>query len=391
MNPFIFQSPTKVLFGEYTTTGCADLLLELGAKRPLLVADGFLLESGMLDPMIDNLRGLGEEPCIFAEVPSDSDVACVDKAAQLAREHGCDSIVAVGGGSVIDTAKVVAICLTLGGDLLDYQGLNCIERKLVPLVVVPTTAGTGSEVSFVAMIKDKKEGKKLLFGSPYLAPDVAMLDPTLILSLPPRLTAATGMDAITHGIEAFVASGTFSVATDALCLESLRLMFRHLPEAFSRGDDMEARSATLVASTMAGIAFTNSGVGIVHALAHSVGAKFGTHHGMTNAVLLPFGMEFNMEQAEQRFARIADYALASDCLEFSGKSDSYKAAFLLDRIRNLLVEFSLPKSLKELGLPELDDDVLNELSYMAASDPAIMFNPRETTDEDLIEIIKRAY
>ena len=239
----------------------------------------------------------GEDPVVFSNVPPDSDVDCVDEGATLARQNGCDLIVAIGGGSVMDTAKVINICVSLGGDLLEHQGLNNITGKLLPLIAIPTTAGTGSEVSFVAMVKDHKENKKLMFGSPSLAPDVAVLDPELIISLPAKLTAATGIDAVTHDIECFVAAGTNSVMTDALCLESLLLLNNNLETATINGADMEARSATLVASTMAGMAFTNSGVGIVHALAHSIGAKFGTHHGMTNGVLLPHGMRFNMPNA----------------------------------------------------------------------------------------------
>jgi len=393
MNPFVFQSPTKVLFGEFSIADCADALIELKASRPLLVADGFLFESGALEPLLEGLRSLGQEPPVFTEVPSDSDLECVVKATELARRHNCDSIVAVGGGSVIDTAKVVDICLSLGGDLLEYQGLNIIQSRLLPLIVVPTTAGTGSEVSFVAMIKDHKEGRKLMFGSPYLAPDVAVLDPSLLLTLPPRLTAATGMDAITHGIEACVASGTFSVVTDALCLESIRLLFDNLPLACSQGDSIDARANTLAASTMAGIAFTNSGVGIVHALAHSVGGMFGTHHGMTNAVFLPVGMEFNLECAADRYARIASYVFSERVLPASVEE---RAAFLIDEVRGLLQRLSMPSRLSELGVAALNENllketVLNELSCMASSDPAIMFNPREASGDDLIELIKRAY
>lgn len=381
MNPFVFQSPTKVLFGEFTTSSCGDVLADLGGRKALVVADAFLLESGAIGPLLESLK----DPFIFSDVPPDSDVSCVNQAAALARTNKCDCIVAVGGGSVIDTAKVVNICLSLGGDLMDYQGLNILDKKLMPMVVVPTTAGTGSEVSFVAMIKDKQENKKMLFGSPFLAPDVALLDPTLILSLPPKLTAATGMDAITHSIESFVASGTCSVATDAMCLESFSLMCRHLPVAFKTGDDLEARAGTLVGSTMAGIAFTNSGVGVVHAIAHSIGALFNTHHGMTNAVLLPYGMEFNLPQVADRYARLGRY------IGLSGANDQEVAGKLIEHVRKLIEEFKLPVTLKALGVPELDEDTLNLLAEMASSDPAIMFNPRETSAQDLIGLIKRAY
>lgn len=389
MNPFVFQSPTRVMFGEYTTAACGDFVLELGGKRALVVADAFLVQSGVLGPLLESLSSQGLlPPVVFSDVPPDSDIACVDRGAAIAREAGCDCIVAIGGGSVIDTAKVIGICLTLGGELLDYQGLNVIDKKLMPLVVVPTTAGTGSEVSFVAMIKDHKEGKKLMFGSSWLAPDVAILDPSLLLSLPPKLTAATGLDAITHGIEAFVAANTNSVATDALCLEALRLLFDNLPRAFKNGDDMEARSATLVASTMAGIAFSNSGVGVIHALAHSVGAMFSTHHGMTNGVFLPYGMEFNLPQVAPQYARIARYL---ELEGVAGLDQTAAAELLIKAVRQLLKTLSLPVRLRDLGIESLSEDDYDELACLAASDPAIMFNPRDCNNDDLIDLMKRAY
>lgn len=387
MNPFVFFTPTRVYFGEYASTGCGDFISELGGKRVLLVSDAFLVQSGILNPIIESITAAtGHEPVLFHDVPSDSDIDCVNKAASLARSSNCDSLVAVGGGSVIDTAKVIAICLTFGGELLDYQGLNLIDRKLVPLVAVPTTAGTGAEVSFVAMVKDHSEGKKLMFGSRFLAPDVALLDPSLLLTLPPRLTAATGIDAVTHGIECYVASGTNSVFTDTMCLEALRLLTCYLPLACADGFNMEARSATLTASCMAGVAFTNGGVGVIHALAHAVGSKFGTHHGMTNAVFLPHGMRFNLEVVAPQYARIARFLGVS-----METDDRLCAEALVASIESLVREIQLPVSLHELGVPALNEAILSELVDLAGSDPAIMFNPREASNEDLVELLKRAY
>ncbi len=387
MNPFVFHTPTRVYFGEESATSCGDFILELGGSRVLLVSDAFLEKSGMLAPIIESIiAATGNPPLIFTDVPPDSDISCVNRASELARANQCNALVAVGGGSVIDTAKVVNICLTFGGELMDYQGLNIIDRPLLPLVAVPTTAGTGAEVSFVAMVKDHDEGKKLMFGSPFLAPNVAVLDPLLIVSLPARLTAATGIDAVTHGIECFVASGTNSVFTNAICLEALRLLFEFLPQATVDGTNLEARGATLAASCMAGVAFTNSGVGITHALAHSVGAKYATHHGMTNGVLLPHGMRFNLATTAPQYARIARF------LNFtSGGSDAEQAQILVDRVENLLKELKLPRTLRELGIPELTADNLKELVDMASSDPAIMFNPKEASDDDLLQLLKGAY
>ncbi len=390
MNPFVFHTPTRVYFGEDSASSCGDFLRELGGKKVLMVADAFLEKSGALKPLIESIReSTGSAPILFTDVPSDSDIDCVNNATAIARTHQCDALVAVGGGSVIDTAKVINICLSFGGEVMDYQGLNIIERKLYPLIAVPTTAGTGAEVSFVAMVKDHGEGKKLMFGSRFLAPDVAVLDPLMIVSLPAKLTAATGIDAITHGIECYVASGTYSVFTDAICLESLRLLFEFLPQATVDGGNIEARGATLVASCMAGVAFTNSGVGITHALAHAVGAKYATHHGMTNAVFLPHGMRFNLDSVYPRYARIAQFLGFAD--HENNGDERALASLLVNKVEALLEKLQLPHTLRELGVPEFSDENLAELTDLAAADPAIMFNPREASSDDLTQLLKRAY
>ncbi|HEY9776761.1 MAG TPA: iron-containing alcohol dehydrogenase [Planktothrix sp.] len=384
MNPFVFHCPTKVNFGEHMAATAADSVKDCGAKKTLIVTDAVLLQAGILQPI---LSGFDEkEYVIFSDVPPDSDVDCVNKGARMAREAGCDCVLAVGGGSVLDTAKVINICMSLGGELLEYQGLNNLDERLGPLIAIPTTAGTGSEVSMVAMVKDNAEGKKLLFGSRFLAPDVAILDPTLLVSLPAKLTAATGLDALTHDIEAYTAVISNSIFTDALCVGSLKLLFEHLPRATNHGDDLEARAATLVASAMAGVAFTNSGVGIVHALAHATGAKFGTHHGLTNSIFLPHGMHFNLDVVSERYASLARH------LGFSNSSNSEEAArALISAIEQLSHRVGLPNKLRDLGVPKLNNSQLDELAFLASTDPAIMFNPKESSVEDIIGIYERAY
>lgn len=384
MNPFVFHSPTKVTFGEGASWTAAEVAKDFGATKTFIVTDAILMKTGILKPIIDAFEE--NSYCLFTDVPSDSDVETVDKAAGIARDFGANCVLAIGGGSVIDTAKVVNICLSLGGPLLDYQGLNNLADRLGPLICIPTTAGTGSEVSMVAMVKNHKEGKKLLFGSRFLAPDAAILDPTLLLSLPPKLTAATGLDAITHGIESFSAVISISPFTDALCLEALKMLFENLPRATANGADMEARSATLIASAMAGVAFTNSGVGIVHALAHATGATFGTHHGLANSILLPHCMNFNMDSIANRYALISRY------LNFSSSSnDNDAAAALIKAVTDISAEVGLPTRLRDCGIPALNKTQLEELAFLASTDPAIMFNPKESSAQDIIGIYERAY
>jgi alcohol dehydrogenase class IV len=387
MNTFVFQSPTKVCFGENSAATALDVVKDLGGSRPLLLTDKFLVESNLIDSVLQGLKDGGlSDPLVFCDVPSDSDVDCVNQASNYAKENSCDSIIAVGGGSVMDTAKATNICLSLGGDLLDYQGLNNIEEPLKPLVAVPTTAGTGSEVSFVAMIKDTLEHRKLVFGSRFLAPDAAILDPALLVSLPPKLTAATGLDALTHSLEALVATVTSSAVSDALALEAARLIFDYLPRATINGEDLEARGKTLVASTMAGIAFSNSGVGIVHALAHATGARFKTHHGITNAVYLPHGMRFNIEYSSAIYGKVARALGFSKSFDDNESSEALVAA-----VEHLLEEVGLPNNLRAIGVPEMEGADLEEWVNLVIEDPAIIFNPREATAEDIIAIYKRAF
>ncbi len=401
-NPFTFLSPTRVTFGQGSVSGVADNLIEFGAQRPLIISDAVLVELGVLNPILEALQdaGLSQAP-LFNDVPADSDLECVRKAVDLARSRACDSVIAVGGGSVIDTAKAVNIGLSTGGDIIDFEGINILTEALRPIVVIPTTAGTGSEVSAVAMIKDHSNNKKLLFGSRFLYSNAAVLDPSLLLSLPPRLTAATGLDAVTHAVESYVAM-TSNPFSDALALKALFTLLNYLPTATRSGEDIEARSNTLMASTMAGMAFTNAGVGIVHALAHTIGAKYSVHHGVANAIFLPFGMKFNIEADASRYARAWSYLCNafSDCssanpqlsAKFVDGADENESAYqLVESINDLLDQCFLPKRLRDVGVPELSEEDLQELADTAMTDPAIMFNPREASPEDLITIIKGAY
>ncbi|MBZ0184911.1 MAG: iron-containing alcohol dehydrogenase [Candidatus Obscuribacterales bacterium] len=386
MNPFIFQSPTRVCFGEYISSTAYDLIQELGGNKPLLVTDDFLIKSGIINAIIDELPLIDGEHAIVSDVPPDSDIDCVNSASAYAREKGCDSIIAVGGGSVLDTAKVINICLTLGGKLLEHQGLNMIASKLLPMIAIPTTTGTGSEVSYVATVKDNVDKRKLIFGSRYLAPDAAILDPILTISLPPKLTAATGMDAITHNLESIAVACTQSRFTEALALESMKMLIEYLPRATRNGDDIEARSQTLVASTMAGIAFSNAGVGIIHALAHATGARFKTHHGMTNAVFLRHGIRFNTDTSASRYAHVARTLGI-----YSDMDDNEGTERLIDTLEQLMDTIQLPQNLEALGVPRMDKDQLKQWANLVIEDPAIMFNPKEASTEDVIDIFQRAY
>ena len=403
INTFNFSSPTKIVFGEGTASSAADMLAELNCSNPLIVSDKVLTQKGVLNSVFESLASAGiKDVPVFDDVPSDSDIECVRKAVALGKAKNVDSLIAVGGGSVIDTAKVVNIGLSLGGDLLDFEGINNLPSALMPMLVLPTTAGTGSEVSAVAMIKDCQAGKKLLYGSRFLFANCTILDPLLLLSLPPKLTAATGLDAVTHALESYVAMGA-NPFSDALALHAVYLLMKYLPLATKHGDNIEARANTLIASTMAGMAFTNSGVGIVHALAHTIGAKYSVHHGVSNAIFLPHGLEFNIEAVSHRYAEVWRYL----CNAFSnngtsadpqvsakfvlGADEHESSSLLVKSVRNLLDQCSLPTKLREAGVPELSQNEMEDLAETALTDPAIMFNPKEASPDDMVKIIKGAY
>lgn len=386
MQVFAFHCPTRINFGEFTAGSAGDLVKEYGGKNPLIITDANLIKAGVVAPVLAGFQESGKQPPIFDQVPAESEVDCVLRALAVATEFGCDSFIGVGGGSVLDTVKAVNVLATFGGEIFDYEGLNSLPGRLSPMVAVPTTAGTGSEVSMAALIRHAEADTKILLGDKRLCFDAAILDPTLLLSLPPALTAATGLDAVTHAIESFTSQASRSPFSDSLCVESLRLMFGHLERATADGANIESRTATLVASTMAGVAFTNTGVGIVHALAHSVGARLSTHHGTTNAIFLPWGMEFNLPRAADRYALLARILGISD----SGSREE-DALRLIDRVRLLISGCGLPQRLSDLGIEPLSDAAIDEIASQALTDPAIMFNPRESSLEDIMEILKRAY
>lgn len=389
--PFSFFTPTKIVFGEGTAYSVGDFLSELGVSKPILITDKNLTKVGLLQPILESCQSAGV-PVVatFDDVPSDSELLVCRNAIELAKQNNCDGVIAVGGGSVMDTAKIVNIALSLGGDILDYEGMNTFNENLKPLVAIPTTAGTGSEVSAVAMVKN--QDTKILFASRFMFPNVAVLDPALIVSLPPRLTAATGMDALTHCLESLSAVSA-NYVSDGTALEAVRLLFRYLPVATNNGADIEARSATLIASCMAGLAFTNAGVGVIHALAHTIGAKYGTHHGITNAVLLPHGLLFNINESAPKLARVWRYvrmSLGANPAEISF-NDEEAVHHLIEDVRALMIECGLPTQLRDLTLPELDEEDFVEIAQIAMTDAAMMFNPREASVEDLVQLLKGAY
>jgi aldehyde dehydrogenase (NAD+) len=380
---FLFYSPTRVVYGVNSANDVAVELRNLGCAKALVVTDRFLMETTDLVKKIEKSLG---DMCVgvFADVPSDSGVHAVNQGYQFAKSRGAEGVVSVGGGSVIDTAKGIAILLREGGELRDYLGFQILTREVVPHVCLPTTAGTGSEVTYIAVIKDHDKKQKLLFGDHHIIPDVAILDPLLTLGLPPFMTAATGMDALSHAIEAITSSQREPIA-DALGLHAIRLIEKWLPLAVENGADVTARGHMLIAATLAGAAFGNAQVGLSHAIAHTVGARHGVHHGVANAVALPYVMRFNNSDVAEEQAVIAE-ALAIDTRGLSVEQAGLAAA---DAVARLTVALGLPTTLEEAGVPEAD---LEQCAQVVVSDGAIVYNGKPVFDPaEVLPVLRKAW
>jgi alcohol dehydrogenase class IV len=380
---FLFYSPTRVVYGINSAADAALELGGLGCSRAVIVTDRFLLENTDLVTKLEKTLG-AMSAGIFADVPPDSGVHVVDQGYEFARDRGAEGVVSVGGGSVIDTAKGVALLLREGGSLLDHLGFQTLTRKVAPHVCLPTTAGTGSEVTYIAVIKDHEKKQKLLFGDHHLIPDVAILDPLLTVGLPPDLTAATGMDALSHAVEA-ITSSQREPLSDALGLHAIRLIAKWLPLAVKAGTDLSARGQMLVAATLAGAAFSNAQVGLVHAIAHTVGARHDVHHGLANAVAMPYVMRFNNTDVVEEQASIAT-ALGLDVRGMTAQQAGLAAA---DAVVALNLELGLPQTLREAGVPEED---LELCAQAALSDGAIIYNGRPVFEADeVLGVLRKAW
>lgn len=377
---FLFYSPTRIVYGARSAGDVAMELRGLGCEKALVVTDRFLYDNTDLVKGIEKTLG---DSCagVFADVPSDSGLHVVNQGFRLAKERGAQGVVSVGGGSVIDTAKGIALLLREGGELQDYQGFQMLTRKVAPHVCLPTTAGTGSEVTYIAVIKDHDKKQKLLFGDHHLIPDVAILDPLLTVGMPAPLTAATGMDALSHAVEAITSSQREPIS-DALGLHAIRLIGRWLPAAVKNGVDVNARGHMLIASTLAGAAFGNAQVGLVHAIAHTVGARHGVHHGLANAIALPYVMRFNNPEVADQQAAVAE-ALGVDTRGLTAEEAGLAAA---EAVAQLGADLGLPATLLEAGVPE---DDLAACAQVALSDGAIIYNGRPVFDPDEVLMVLR--
>ncbi|MBP8219532.1 MAG: iron-containing alcohol dehydrogenase [Aeromonas sp.] len=387
-----FFCPVKLLAGEQALEQLASELASLGARRPLLLTDKGVNATG-LATLLANVLAEGELPvaAIWDEIPADSSTAVVERIAKRYRELDCDSLVALGGGSVIDTAKAVNILTSMGGDhLLDYSGAGCLTRPLKPLAVVPTTAGTGSEVTLVAVIKDEASGRKVPFTSPFLLPQLAVLDPRLTQGLPLNITAATAMDAMTHAIEAFIGTAKNPVS-DALALMAVEKIASALPQIIHDPQNKQLRLQLAEGSTLAGMAFSNSMVGLVHALGHSLGARCHLPHGLCMNLFLPTVLDYNRPEVDSELARLLLPLVGAE--RFAATPAHQRAEATITAIRSLRDTLwqavKLPRTMSEAGVS--DRSLLTEIRDLALNDGAMLFNRKDADREQLLTLLERAW
>ncbi len=378
-----FQMPTKIITGVGSVTELPDLLEEKEIKKPFIVTDEGIIEAGLLNEITQVLKGAKVEYEVFSEVQANPDTVTVDKGRDVFQNKNCDGIIALGGGSSIDTAKGIGVLVSHGGSIKDYEfGKNPLEKRITPLIAIPTTAGTGSEVTMWAVITDHERQVKFNVGGPLIAPHIALIDPELHVSMPARITAGTGMDALAHAIECFT-SHYAQPMTDSVALLAIEYCGKYLRRAVANSQDLEARFYMAQAAMLAGLSYGSESAGAVHALTHSLGGmKPDIPHGTAVGAVLAPVMEYNWMGRPEKFRRIAE-ALGENVWEMTDKE---AAEMGVKAVYELTEDIGLP-TLRELGVTE---EEVPELAQAAEEDPQTVGNPRDINREAYEEIYYNA-
>lgn len=387
-----FFCPVKIIAGFKALEHIPFELNVLGCSRPLIVTDAGVVKVGLVEKVNKALKAGGvEAAATFDNVPPDSSVTVVSQCADMYRDHNADAIIAIGGGSVIDTAKAVNILVSEGGnDIRVYSGTSVLKRPLKPFFALPTTAGTGSEATLVSVIKDEESGAKIPFVSRFLLPDATILDPRMTLSLPAKFTAATAMDALTHAVESYICLAKNPVS-DSYATAAIKKIATHLVPVLRKPDDPSGRLELAQAATMAGIAFSNSMVGLVHALGHSVGAISHVPHGVSMSILLPHVLRFNLSERREAIGELLLPLAGPDVYASTPAGErAEKAIACIEDLRQSIFELSkLPTTLS--GTQSVTESDLPNIAKMALDDGAMILNPIDATYEDALGILQKAY
>ncbi|MGB9792296.1 MAG: iron-containing alcohol dehydrogenase [Thermacetogeniaceae bacterium] len=382
---FGFSCPTKIEYGRGLVKRLNDKIQQLGKHEAIVATDPGVAKAGLIDPIVATLKEMSIPTQVFAEVESNPRGETCDRVAALVKNPNDVFFIAVGGGSSIDTVKAAIVTVAHGGKTLDYQrGRKPVTKPCPPFIAIPTTAGTGAEVTPWAVITDTSQKKKVVIFGNQTWPTMAILDPELTLSLPPKLTAETGMDALTHLIEAFTSTYADPL-TQALTIKGIEMVGKWLRKAVANPNDLEARANMLVASMLGGLALNYAGLGAVHACSHPLGAFYDIGHGVANAIMLPVVMKFNMIGCPELYKEVARALGVNVC----GMNDYEAAEAAVEAVCKLNEDIGIPKNLKELGVPESELEELGRAALKETSN--LCSNPRVPSEEQLINIFKSAY
>ncbi|WP_438491807.1 iron-containing alcohol dehydrogenase [Paenibacillus sp. IHBB 3054] len=381
MSTHVYYVPSINIMGKGCLKEIGPYIQELNLQKALVVTDKFLVKSGIAGKLLAVLDEAGINYVVYDEVKPNPTCKNVHDGVDFLKQHECEYLVSIGGGSPQDTAKAIGIVATNGGHIAEYEGVHKSQHKSLPIIAVNTTAGTSSEVTINYVITDEERKVKMVMVDKNSIATISVNDPELMVDKPASLTAATGMDALTHAIEALVTPGAYPV-TDATALAAVELIFANLARTVKDGHDIEAREQMVYAIFLGGLAFNNAGLGYVHAMAHQLGGVYDLPHGVCNAMLLPYVEEENAKYVPEKFRSIAK-AIG---LQVNGKSDKECADFVIESIKALSKEVGIPAKLSELGVDEVDLDLLAENAMKDACAPG---NPFIPTKEEVIALFRK--
>jgi alcohol dehydrogenase class IV len=376
-----FVAP-EFIFGVSSIEQTGRYVSNFGAERPMLVTDQGIIESGWTQRVLDQLKEQQLEPVVFSDISPNPRDYQVMQGADIYNEHGCDLIIAIGGGSVMDCAKAIGIVATNGLHVKEFEGVDNVEIPGPPLICIPTTAGTSADVSQFSIINDTQRRIKFAIISTTMVPDIALIDPEITTTMPPFLSVCTGMDALVHAIEAFVSTAS-SAMTDIHAQEAIRLLWTNLPKVISHPNDHEIRTHLMQGSLQAGLAFSNASLGAVHSMAHCLGGYLDLPHGECNSLLLDHVINYNYRFKPERFNQISTIM----GLDLKGKSTAQKKDLLIGEIRNLRQKLGINGTLSQRGLSA---DDIGMLAMNALSDPCMVTNPGKAKQKDIEVIYEEA-
>lgn len=382
MNEFTFSVPQNIIVGRGSLAKLPEVAEKSGGKKAFIISGPHLNKMGIVQSCVDALKAKGIESSVFTETEGNPSVETVDKASAAYKESGADFIVALGGGSPMDVAKAVGVVARYGGSITEYEGADKVPGDIIPLIAVPTTAGTGSEVTAFSVITDHSRNYKLTVFSYKLIPSYAILDAKLLTTAPASVAAACGIDAMVHALEAYISTAA-SPFSDAMAEKALELIGANIRCYVANRGDIETAENMLVGSLFAGIAFSWARLGDVHAMSHPVSAYFNVPHGVANAILLPTIVEYNMLADKGKYLNIYNYIA-----KLPAASEEFTADMLVDELLDLNESLGIPAGLEEVGVTK---DKFDAMADDAMKSGNIAVNPRSTTKKDVLALYEKAF